>query len=196
MPKTQNVFPNWPKSAPGRRHPGVLGSVFGSVCFVLLFFGGCSDVFLLFSSIPRTQSSPIRPRVDFHLALLFFATFFHSFLGGFRKRFGMILETQGGVHIENHEKLEFDDPLNENAMFLKPQGLQNEAKMAPKRAEKRKSREEGKREQRSAKRPLESVLGALWSDILRFRGSLGEGRWSSRLDLATYPTLRFGGVGP
>ena len=62
--------------------------------------------------------------------------------------------------------------LNENAMFLRSQGLQNEAKMVPKRAEKRKkSREEGKREQRSAKRALQSVLGALWADILRFRGS-------------------------
>ena len=82
--------------------------------------------------------------------------------------------------------MEFDDPLNENAMFLRSQGLQNEAKMVPKRAEKRKkSREEGKREQRSAKRALESVLGALWGDIFRFRGSLGEGRWSSQLDLAT-----------
>ena len=98
----------------------------------------------------------------------------------------MILGTQGGVQIENNEKLEFADPLNENAMFLRPQGLQNEAKMVPKRAEKRKKgREEGKREQGSAKRALESVLGALWGDILRFRGSLGEGRWSSRLDLPT-----------
>ena len=100
--------------------------------------------------------------------------------------------TQGCVRSETSEKLEFDDPLNENAMFLRSQGLQNEAKMVPKRAEKRKkSREEGKREQRSAKRALESVLGALWGDILRFRGSLGEGRWSSRLDLASWPDLEF-----
>ena len=98
----------------------------------------------------------------------------------------MILGTEGGVRSENSEKLEFDDPLHEDAMFLTPHGLQNEAKMVPKRAERRKkSREEGKREQRSAKRALESVLGALWSDILRFRGSPGEGRWSSRLDLPT-----------
>ena len=90
--------------------------------------------------------------------------------------------TQGCVRSETSEKLEFDDPLNENAMFLKSQRLHNEVKMVPKRAEKRKkSREEGKREQRSAKRALESVLGALWSDILRFRGSLGEGRWNARL---------------
>ena len=104
----------------------------------------------------------------------------------------MIFETPGSVRGENSHKLEFDDPLNEHAMFLRSQGLQNEAKMVPKRAEKRKkSREEGKREQRSAKRALESVLGALWGDILRFRGSLGEGRWSSRLDLASWPDPAF-----
>ena len=117
--------------------------------------------------------------------------------GAYLERFGMILGTQGGVQSENSEKLEFDDLLNENARFLRSQGLQNEAKMVSKRAEKRKkSREEGKREQRSAKRPLESVLGALWGDILRFRGSPGEGRWSSRLLLTYWPTLRFGRVGP
>ena len=105
--------------------------------------------------------------------------------------------TQGCVRSETSEKLEFDDPLNENAMFLRSQGLQNEAKMVPKRPERRKrGREEAKREQRSAKRALESVLGALWGDILRFRGSLGEGRWSSPLDLATWSTSSFGGVGP
>ena len=110
----------------------------------------------------------------------------------------MILGTQGGVRSENSEKLEFDDRLNENVMFLRSQGLQNEVKMVPKRAEKKKkkSREEAKREQRSAKQALESVLGALWGDTLRFRGSLGEGRWSSRLLLATWSNLRFGGVGP
>ena len=84
--------------------------------------------------------------------------------------------TQGCVRSETSDKLEFDDHLNENAMFLRSQGLQNEAKRVPKRPERRKrGREEGKREQRSAKRALESVLGALWSDILRFRGSLGGG---------------------
>ena len=86
----------------------------------------------------------------------------------------MILGTQGGVRSENSDKLEFADPLNENCMFLRSQGLQNEAKMVPKRAEKRKkSREEGKREQRSAKRPLRSVL-----------------------KVSSEGTLRFGGVGP
>jgi hypothetical protein len=88
------------------------------------------------------------------------------------------------VESENSEKLEFDYLLHENAMCLRSQGFQNDTKMVPKRAEKRKkSREEAKREQRSAKSALQSVLGALWGDILRFRGSPGEGRWSSRLDL-------------
>ena len=94
----------------------------------------------------------------------------------------MILGTQGGVRSENSEQLEFDDRLNENVRFLRSQGLQNEAKMVPKRPERRKrSREEAKRRQRSAKRGLESVLGALCSDILRFRASPGEGRWNARL---------------
>ena len=109
------------------------------------------------------------------------------------ERFGMILGTQGGVQIENNEKLEFDDPLNENAMFLRSQGLQNEAKMVPKRAERRKtSREDAKREQRSATIALQSVLGALWGDVLRFQGSLGEGRWTSRRGLTnlTDPAFR------
>ena len=98
------------------------------------------------------------------------------------ERFGMILGTQGGVQSENSDKLEFADRLNENAMFLKSQGLQNEAKMVPKRPERRKRRrEEAKREQRSANSALESVLGALWGDLLRFRGSLEEGRWTARL---------------
>ena len=104
----------------------------------------------------------------------------------------MMFLSPGDVQSETSDKLELDDSLNENAMFLRTQGLQHEAKMVPKRAEKRKKgREEAKREQRSAKSGLQSILGALWGDILRFRGSLGEGRWSSRLDLATWPDLAF-----
>ena len=100
------------------------------------------------------------------------------------ERFGMSFVSQSGVRRENSEKLEFDDLLNENAMFLRSQGLQHEAKMVPKRPERRKrGREEAKREQRSAKSALLSVLGALWGDLLRFRGSLGEGRWNARLGL-------------
>ena len=70
----------------------------------------------------------------------------------------MIIGTQGVVQSENSDKLEFVDLLNENAMFLRSQGFQHEAKMVPKRAEKRKkSREEGKGEQRSAKHLVQTV---------------------------------------
>ena len=118
---------------------------------------------------------------------LLWGTFWASW-GGNLEPLGVNFVTQGCVRSETSEKLEFDDPLNENAMFLRSQGLQNEAKMVPKRPERRKrGREEAKREQRSAKSALESVLGALWGDVLRFRGSPGEGRWSARLGL-TYLT--------
>ena len=97
---------------------------------------------------------------------------------------GMNFVTQGCVRSETSEKLEFDDLLNENAMFLRSQGLQHDAKMVPKRPERRKRRrEDATREQRSGKSALESVLGALWGDVLRFRGSPREGRWSARFVL-------------
>ena len=112
---------------------------------------------------------------------LLWGTFWASWGGNFEP-LGVNFVTQGCVRSETSEKLEFDDPLNENAMFLRSQGLQNEAKMVPKRAERRKtSREDAKREQRSATIALQSVLGALWGDVLRFRGSSREGRWSARL---------------
>ena len=112
---------------------------------------------------------------------LLWGTFWASWGGNFEP-LGVNFVTQGCVRSETSEKLEFDDPLNENAMFLRSQGLQNESKMVTKQPEKRqRGREEAKSEQRSAKSGLESVVGALWSDILRFRGSLGEGRWSARL---------------
>ena len=83
------------------------------------------------------------------------------------ERLGVIFLSPGDAEGKTSEKLEFDDPLNENAMFLRSQGLQNEAKVVPKRPEMRKrGREEAKREQRSAKSALESVLGALWYDFL------------------------------
>ena len=43
----------------------------------------------------------------------------------------MIFLSPGDVEGENCEKLEFDDLLNEHAMFLRSQGLQHEAKMEP-----------------------------------------------------------------
>ena len=77
-------------------------------------------------------------------------------------RFGLIFYSPGDAEGETSEKLEFDDPLNENAVFLRSQGLQNEVKMVPKRPERsQRRREEAKREQRSAKSALHSVLGAL-----------------------------------
>ena len=108
----------------------------------------------------------------------------------------MIFSSPGDVEGETSEKLESDDPLNGNAMFLRSQGLQNEPKMVPKRPERRKrGREEVKREQRSAKSALQSVVGALWGDVLRFRGSLGEGRWTARLLWANLSARAFRRVG-
>ena len=108
------------------------------------------------------------------------------------KRVGMIFLSPGDVESETSEKLGFDDRLNGNARFLRSQGLRNEAKIVPKQAEKRKrGREDATREQRSGKSALESVLGALWGDVLRFRGSLGEGRWNARLPLPNLVDLEF-----
>ena len=77
-------------------------------------------------------------------------------------RVGLMFLSPGDAEGETSEKLEFDDLLHENAMFLRSQGLQNEAKMVPKRPERRKrGREEAKREKRSAKSGLQSVVGAL-----------------------------------
>ena len=122
---------------------------------------------------------------------LLWGTFWTSW--GSMERLGMIFLSPGDVEGETSDKLEFDDLLNENAMFLRSQGFQNETKIVPKRSERRKrGREEAKREQRSTKSAFRSVLGALWGDILRFRGSLGEGRWTSRrgLPYLTDPAFR------
>ena len=61
----------------------------------------------------------------------------------------MVFVAPGGVNRENGGQLEFDDPLNEIAMFSRPQGSRNELKLVPKGAERRKkSREDANREQR------------------------------------------------
>ena len=113
------------------------------------------------------------------------------------ERFCLIFVSPGGVRGENSEKLEFDDLLNENAMFLRSQVLQHEVKMVPKRAERRKkSSEEAKSEQRGDKSALQSVRGALWGDIRRCRGSPGEGRWNARLGVAPLVDLEFRRVWP
>ena len=78
----------------------------------------------------------------------------------------MVFEAPGAVRRENGDKLEFDDPLNEIAMFPRPQGSQNELKLVPKRAERRKEdREDANREQRGDKNACQSVRGALWGEI-------------------------------
>ena len=78
----------------------------------------------------------------------------------------MVFVTPSGVRRENGGKLEFDDPLNEIAMFSRPQGSRNELKLVPKRAERRKkSSEDANREQRREQQWQESVRGALWGEI-------------------------------
>ena len=82
------------------------------------------------------------------------------------KRFWMVFVPPGGVRRENGDKLEFDDPLNEIAMFSRPQASRNELKLVPKRPERRKkSREDANREQRREQKWQESVRGALWGEI-------------------------------
>ena len=90
------------------------------------------------------------------------------------KRFGVIFLSPGDVEGETSEKLEFDDPLNEHAMFLRSQGLRNETNMIQKRTEiKQRSREEAKREQRSAKSTLKTVLGGAGATSFDFAGPWG-----------------------
>ena len=87
--------------------------------------------------------------------------------------FGMVFVSQSGVRHENSEKLESDDPLHENAMFLKPHGFQNKTKMVPKLANRRKkSREEAKREQRVPWEPSKPA----WGRFPSISSSSGGGR--------------------
>ena len=50
----------------------------------------------------------------------------------------MIFVLSGGVRGEHSEKLESDDTLNRNVMFLRPQRLQNEVNIVQKQLERRK----------------------------------------------------------
>ena len=50
----------------------------------------------------------------------------------------MIFVLPSSLRGEKSEKLEFDDPLNENAMFLRSRRLQNEVEIVQKRFERRK----------------------------------------------------------
>ena len=52
---------------------------------------------------------------------LLWGTFWTSWGGNF-DRFGLIFLSPGDAEGETSEKLEFDDHLNENAMFLRSQG--------------------------------------------------------------------------
>ena len=52
-------------------------------------------------------------------------------LGVILGAFCSLFEEKSNPLNQNSEKLDFDDPLNENAMFLRSQGLQNETKMVP-----------------------------------------------------------------
>ena len=56
---------------------------------------------------------------------LLWATFWGAW-GDHLERFWLIFVSPVGVPSENSEKLEFADPLNENAMCLRSQGLENE----------------------------------------------------------------------
>ena len=51
--------------------------------------------------------------------------------GGNIERLGVIFLSPGDAEGETSEKLEFDDLLNEHAMFLRPQGLQHEIEIVP-----------------------------------------------------------------
>ena len=78
----------------------------------------------------------------------------------------MVFVPPGGVGRENGDKLEFDDPFDEIAMFSRLQASQNEVKLVPKRPERRKkSREGANREQRREQQLQESVQGALRGEI-------------------------------
>ena len=70
----------------------------------------------------------------------------------------MIFVLPNSLRGENSDKLEFDDALNENARFLRSQGLQHEVKMVPKRAEGRqKSRESTEKRKKYADERLGSA---------------------------------------
>ena len=51
---------------------------------------------------------------------------------------------QRGVLSDNGENLDFDDPLNEIARFLRSQGLRNEVQIDPKTIKREERREKGR----------------------------------------------------
>ena len=91
----------------------------------------------------------------------------------------MMFVLSGGVRRENSEKLEFDDPLNENARFLKSQGLQNEVKIVPKRTEKsQKSRASPEKSAQVCRRVPRERSGAFLRDTASPAVSPGGGAGS------------------
>ena len=58
--------------------------------------------------------------------------------------FWIIFLAQSGLRSENCEMLENYDPLNGIAMFLRPQGLQNEVQIDPKTKKREERREKGR----------------------------------------------------
>ena len=86
--------------------------------------------------------------------------------------FGMVFVSQSGVRHENSEKLESDDPLNENAMFLCPKG----SKIRPKWYQNWPTG--GKRVEKKRKESKEcpgSPPDQPGDDFLRFRAPRGGG---------------------
>ena len=69
---------------------------------------------------------------------------FWSVLGSLGVLFGRIFLVQGDVLSGNSENLDFDDPLNEIARFLRSQGLRNEVQIDPKTIKREERREKGR----------------------------------------------------
>ena len=79
------------------------------------------------------------------------------------ERLGVIFLSPGDAEGETSEKLEFDDPLNENAMLLRSQRLQNDAKIIKTAREEEKTQRRNKKRteerKKSARERLGSALG-------------------------------------
>ena len=91
----------------------------------------------------------------------------------------MIFVLPSSVRAENSEKLEFGDLLNDNARFLKSQGLQNEIKIVPKRTEKsKKSRASPEKSAQVCRRVPRERSGAFLRDTASPAVSPGGGAGS------------------
>ena len=91
----------------------------------------------------------------------------------------MIFVLPSSLRGEKSEKLEFDDLLNENARFLRSQGLQNDVKIMPKRTEKReKSRASPEKSAQVCRRVPRERSGAFLRDTASPAVSPGGGAGS------------------